>query len=135
MKLIFTFLVLLIVSNAVAQSTNNVLGLWVSEKRDAKIEIYQQADKLFGKIVWTKTNGIKDTENPDISLREKPLLGLVILTNFESAGTNKWESGKIYDPSNGKTYSCNMKLNKDKLEIRGYVGISLFGRTSIWTRK
>jgi uncharacterized protein (DUF2147 family) len=62
-------------------------------------------------------------------------LGSVILSNFVHAGGNKWEDGKIYDPNNGKKYSCNMKLkDNNTLEIRGYIGISLFGRTEVWTR-
>jgi uncharacterized protein (DUF2147 family) len=46
----------------------------------------------------------------------------------------RWTGGEIYDPKSGKTYSCNMKLKANKLEIRGYVGLSLFGRTTTWTR-
>jgi uncharacterized protein (DUF2147 family) len=135
MKLIASFVAMLFISSHVfAQSSNNILGVWISEKRDGKIEIYQQGVKLFGKIVWTKNDGVKDDKNPDSKMRNKPLLGLVILTNFKSDGANKWSGGKIYDPESGETYSCNMKLKEGKLEIRGYVGISMFGRTSIWTR-
>jgi uncharacterized protein (DUF2147 family) len=119
---------------AFTQSAKNVTGVWLSETKESKIEIYQQGDELFGKIVWVKTDGIKDTKNPTPELRSRPLLGLVILTNFKNAGVDKWEGGKIYDPLSGKTYSCNLKLVDGKLKIRGYVGISLFGRTSVWTR-
>jgi uncharacterized protein (DUF2147 family) len=135
MKYKLSFIVLLFLSiSTFAQSSNKILGLWVTATREAKVEIYKQADKFFGKIVWTKINEIKDTKNPNEKLRDRPLLGLNILTNFESDGENKWSGGKIYDPQNGKTYSCNIKFKDGKLEIRGYVGISLFGRTSIWTR-
>jgi uncharacterized protein (DUF2147 family) len=135
MKLIISIMAILFISSHVlAQSSNNILGIWISEKRDGKIEIYQQGDKLFGKIVWTKIAGAKDDKNPDTKLRNKPLLGLVILTNFKNDGANQWSDGKIYDPESGKTFSCNMKLKEGKLEIRGYVGISMFGRTSVWTR-
>lgn len=48
-----------------------------------------------------------------------------------------YEGGEILDPENGKTYRCIMKLNTagDKLEVRGYIGISLFGRSQTWTRE
>jgi uncharacterized protein (DUF2147 family) len=128
------FAMFLFADIAFAQSAKNVTGAWLSETKESKIEIYQQGEELFGKIVWAKTDGIKDTKNPDPKLRSRPLLGLVILTNFKNAGTNAWDSGKIYDPLSGKTYSCNLSLVDGKLKIRGYVGISLFGRTTIWTR-
>jgi uncharacterized protein (DUF2147 family) len=90
MKFIISILAILFISSHVsAQSSNNIFGVWLSEKRDGKIEIYQQGDKLFGKIVWTKNDGIKDDKNPDTKLRNSPLLGLVILTNFKSDGANK----------------------------------------------
>ncbi|MTI31608.1 DUF2147 domain-containing protein, partial [Xanthovirga aplysinae] len=76
-----------------------------------------------------------DSNNPDNNLVHKPILGLNLLTNFEFKGKNEWEGGNIYDPNNGKTYSCVMKLkNNGDLQVRGYVGFSLLGRTVIWTR-
>ena len=66
--------------------------------------------------------------HPDKKDKEK------ILKNFEFTG-KAWEEGSIYDPKNGKSYSCNMKLKKaDELEIRGFVGVSLLGRTTVWTK-
>lgn len=96
--------------------------------------IFKQGDKYFGKLSWIKDAAKKDVNNPDASLRNQPLLGLVILKNFEFTG-KAWEEGSIYDPKNGKSYSCNMKLKKaDELEIRGFVGVSLLGRTTVWTK-
>ncbi|MBC7867421.1 MAG: DUF2147 domain-containing protein [Gloeobacteraceae cyanobacterium ES-bin-316] len=58
-----------------------------------------------------------------------------MLKNFIFNGKDKWVNGKIYDPSSGKTYSCTMKIEGlNTLEIRGYIGISLFGKTELWTR-
>jgi uncharacterized protein (DUF2147 family) len=132
----FTSLVaiLLVVNIAFAQSANSILGTWLSEKKESKIEVYQQGEKYYGKIVWTKTDGIKDDKNPDAKLKSRPLLGLLILTNLERDGDNEWDNGKIYDPVSGKTYSCNASLKDGKLKLRGFVGVSLFGRTSIWTK-
>jgi uncharacterized protein (DUF2147 family) len=60
----------------------------------------------------------------------------MLLKSFKFNAKNKsWENGEIYDPESGKTYSCNMKMETaDKLNIRGYIGISLIGRTEVWTR-
>ena len=78
----------------------------------------------------------KDKENSDKELRSRPVLGLEILTGFVF-DDDEWEDGDIYDPKNGKTYSCYMKFNddtKDELKVRGYIGFSLLGRTTYWTR-
>ncbi|RVU25722.1 DUF2147 domain-containing protein [Sandaracinomonas limnophila] len=115
--------------------SDQILGEWLSEPKDGKILIFKQGDKYFGKISWSKRVSPKDEKNPDPALRSKELLGLVILKNFKFNGEH-WESGTIYDPHSGKTYDCTLKLrNQNKtLDIRGFVGVSLFGRTSTWTR-
>ena len=61
-------------------------------------------------------------------------IGLEILRNFKFDNDDEWEGGKIYDPESGKTYSCNMSLTGNELKVRGYVGVSLLGRTETWTR-
>jgi uncharacterized protein (DUF2147 family) len=59
----------------------------------------------------------------------------VILNDFVFDGDATWENGTIYDPREGKTYSCKITLkNKDNINIRGFIGLSLFGRTEMWTR-
>lgn len=136
---LFVLLFIALASFAKAQSANSVLGTWLNQEKDGKIEIYQVGNKYFGKLVWGKTildangNSKKDTKNPDDQLKTRNLLNLLILTDFVYNG-GQWEDGKIYDPKSGKTYSSVMKLDGDNLDIRGYVGISLFGRTTVWTR-
>lgn len=116
-------------------ASDQILGEWLSEPKDGKIQIFKQGDLYFGKISWSKTPGKKDVNNPDASLRSKELLGQVILKNFKFTG-HSWEKGTIYDPHSGKTYDCILKLRDQNktLDIRGFVGVSLFGRTSTWTR-
>ena len=76
-----------------------------------------------------------DNNNPDKTKINNPVIGLLILTGFKFNGDDKWEGGKIYDPESGKTYSSNLTLqDKNTLKVRGYVGISLFGRTEVWSR-
>jgi len=111
-----------------------ILGTWLSEDKDGKIQIYQQGDRYFGKVVWGKDGHLKDDHNPDPKLRNRGRIGLVILQDF-AYDDGVWEDGTIYDPTNGKTYSCTMKLkDRQHLSIRGYIGISLLGRSTVWTR-
>ncbi|GGH25327.1 DUF2147 domain-containing protein [Sphingobacterium alkalisoli] len=124
-----------------AQSSKTaIVGTWLNHEKAAKVEIYQQKKKFFGKIVWLKEpneNGKSktDNKNPDNSKHNDPIIGLVMLKNFEFDGKSTWESGTIYDARSGKTYSCYLTLQADKtLKVRGYVGISLFGQTNIWTK-
>jgi uncharacterized protein (DUF2147 family) len=111
-----------------------ILGEWLSAEKDGRIQIYKQGNTFFGKIVWGKEPR-KDTNNPDASLRSRDLMGVVILKDFQFDGDDTWAGGSIYDPNNGKTYSCKMKLNNpNSLNIRGFIGISLLGRTTVWSR-
>ncbi|WP_100629202.1 DUF2147 domain-containing protein [Algoriphagus formosus] len=123
-----------------AQEADAILGVWNNTEKDGRIEIYKEGGEYFGKIIWLKEptdNGKPKTDenNPDESLQDKPILGLEILEGF-TFEDGSWENGTIYDPKNGKTYSCVMTLkDKDILEVRGYIGVSLFGRTVEWTRE
>ena len=120
---------------------DDIIGFWLTAgKEPAKIQIYKSGAKYFGKIVWLKNpsdNGkLKvDNNNPDQKRRSRPIVGLVILTNFKFDGDDEWDDGDIYDPESGKNYSCYIFLkDSNTLKVRGYVGISLFGRTEVWTR-
>lgn len=123
-----------------AQQSGDIKGIWVNEKKDVRVEIYQSGDKYFGKISWSadmyaadgKTPN-KDLKNPDDKLKQRNLAGINILTGFSFAGS-EWTGGEIYDPRSGKTYKGNMKIKGNSLEIRGYVGSPVFGKTTSWTR-
>lgn len=114
-------------------------GFWLSQNQEAAIQIFRIDDLFFGKIVWLlepldETGQPKlDLENPQREQQSQPILGLEILKDFRQKGY-KWKGGTIYDPESGKTYSCTMKLSGDQLEIRGFIGISLLGRTEVWSR-
>ncbi len=122
-----------------AQERAAITGQWFTEEKESKIEIFEEKERFHGKLTWLREpeedgKAKTDTNNPDKSKRDRPLEGLKILEDFEFKD-GQWENGEIYDPKSGKTYSCIMKLkNKDTLEVRGYVGISLIGRTTTWTR-
>ncbi|AMM52337.1 SIGNAL peptide protein [Rufibacter sp. DG15C] len=119
---------------------NSPIGIWTNEEKEARFEIYQCGDRLCGKIIWLKEPNRDgkpkvDQFNPDPKLQKRPVMGLVFLKGFEYDEDGKWDDGTIYDPKSGKTYSSYMKiLGKDKLEVKGYIGISLIGRSQTWTR-
>jgi len=123
-----------------AQKKDDILGKWISASGEGQIEIYKRGDKYFGKLAWIKQpndeNGKPrtDDKNPNENLRNKPILGLEILKNFVFEDA-KWQDGTIYDPKSGKTYSCKLTLkDANQLSIRGYIGVSLIGRTEVWKR-
>ena len=122
---------------------NDVCGIWLNHDKDGHIKIYRDGKNFLGKLIWMKhpidtvTNKPKlDKNNPDKALRDRPLDGLILIRDFEfDADDDEWEDGKIYDPKNGKTYSCKMELNDiNTLEVTGYIGFSFIGRTVVWTR-
>ena len=125
---------------------DDVLGLWWNDVKSSKIEIYKKDGKYYGKIAELTTPIDPDTgkpkvdkENPDESLRNRPLLGLNIIKDFEF-DEDEWNDGEIYDPKSGNTYNCYMEFedpsNKDVLKVRGYIGYAFMGlgRTTYWTR-
>ena len=125
-----------------AQSADAVLGVWKNGEGTGMVQIYKKGDKYFGKLVWLKVpndaNGKPRTDinNPEEKLQSRPLKGLENLREFVFKGENKWEEGNIYDPKTGNDYSCEMKLvDENTLEVRGYIGVSLFGRTDVWKRQ
>lgn len=130
-------------ANSVAKSEPSPIGIWMVPAEDAKIEVYQKGDELEGKIVWLKEPLDKDgkektdTKNPDEKLRTTPIMNLVFLKGFKKEkDENKWSGGTVYDAKSGSLYKGWIKPEGDtKLKLRGYVGISLFGRTEEWTRQ
>ncbi len=115
-------------------------NLWYNEEKTAKIQIYKATDgKFYGKIVWLKVPDADgkpkvDKNNPDKNRQNDPLMGLLILKAFKKDGEKGYEDGTIYDPKNGKTYSCKITNKGDILDVRGYIGFSFIGRTTKWTK-
>lgn len=136
---VFSLLLSCVAVNAFGQA-DQLERTWYNHEKSSKIQIYKAANgKFYGKIIWLREpneNGKPriDHKNPEKSLQNAPLLGLVILKDFKKAGDKTYEDGTVYDPKSGKTYSGRITFLGDKLDLRGYVGISLIGRTTSWTR-
>ncbi len=142
-KIKFTLVILcLATSNMIAQQTDAILGVWKNGEGTGMVQVYKKGDKFFGKLVWLKIPNDPDGKprtdinNPEENLKTRPLKGLENLRDFVFKGDNKWEDGRIYDPKTGNDYSCEMKLiDENTLEVRGFIGVSLFGRTDVWKRQ
>lgn len=122
-------------------NTDDITGVWLTENGKAHVKIEKIGAKYFGRIIWLKEPNNEegkpkmDKNNTDPKLRTAPLLGIRLLKDFQYKGKGLWENGTIYDPENGKTYSCKITMkDKDVLNIRGFIGVSLIGRTSVWKR-
>lgn len=136
-----TFLTIVLFVITISVNSQTIFGKWNSKndetgKVDSVIEIYEKDGKAFAKIIDIKNpdrrNGIC-TQCEDEN-KNKPILGLNILTGLEKDG-EEWSGGTILDPRNGKVYKCYITLVKpNKLKIRGYIGLSIFGKTAYWKR-
>ncbi len=127
---------------SLADNPDAVLGTWLNGSKQGQIQIAKQGDRYVGKLIWMKnpnepgTNKPQvDDKNEDAKLRSRPILNLPLMTDFKYIGGNVWSDGKIYNPEDGKLYSCKMTLkDQNTLDVRGYVGIPMFGKTQVWTR-
>jgi uncharacterized protein (DUF2147 family) len=139
--------VLLMATTAFGAGPSDVLGSWKTNEGDSRLEFFRCGDKICGKIVWMKEPNYMDSKdgpvgtkkvdrkNPDPALRDRSILGLQVMKGLTAKGDNRWGNGTCYDPENGKSYKCKMRLaSPNRLELRGYIGISLIGRTSVLTR-
>ncbi len=142
-------LFLLLAAPAVAAEADVILGRWQTEPTDkgyAHVEVVAEGGLYQGRIVWLSEPDFPagdemagqpklDRLNPDPQLRGRPIIGLALMEGFSYEGEGRWKGGRIYDPETGKTYKCNLRLDQDgTLRVRGYVGISLIGRTTVWVR-
>lgn len=124
-----------------SMNSQTIFGKWntINDETgevDSVIEVYKKNGKAYAKILEI-TNPEKQKavcEKCEGANKNKPILGLEILTGLEKKD-DEWSGGEILDPRNGKIYKCYIKLVKpNKLKIRGYLGVSLFGKTKYWQR-
>ena len=118
----------------------DVVGKWKLSDGSAIVEIYQKGGVYNGNIVWLKNpteadgSPAVDDKNPDAKLRSRKIIGLNMLSNLKK-DDEKYSGGSIYDPGNGKTYNCSMKVEGDVLKVRGSLDKrGILGRTMDWYR-
>jgi uncharacterized protein (DUF2147 family) len=139
MKNLILTTIILISINCNSQS---IVGNWKTiddETGKAKsiVEIYEKSGLYFGRVIdiFDKARLKENCVNCSGSDKDKPILGLTIIKGLKKDG-QEYNSGKILDPKNGTLYKCKITLNgSDKLNVRGYLGISILGRTQTWIRQ
>ena len=134
---------LLMLSSAMAQKVppGTIVGVWISEDKNLKIEIYKAGPQYFAKQIWGTfllepdgRTSKKDLNNSLERLRKRDLNNLIILRNLDY-DRGIYVGGLLYDYKTGKTFNSHIKLNGENiLKLRVYGTLSLFGRTTIWTR-
>lgn len=115
---------------------DDIVGGWLNDEKTIKVQIEKIGHKFYGKLAWlekpNRPDGTPkvDEFNPDPSLRDVPFIGLRIVKDMQYKGNGVWTGGTIYDPEHGKTYGCKITLeDRDVAYIRGYLGISLIGKS------
>ncbi len=125
--------------NAQISPEDRIKGTWLTEKKDGKVEIFRTGNTYSGKLIWGAAvldeNGKPrhDVNNPDPKLRTRLLQGMVMLTGL-AYKDGKWEDGEIYDGLTGKSYSVIITVKGNTLELRGYIGLPILGKTTVWQR-
>lgn len=125
-----------------AHAADAVEGLWAVQAGNAKVRVAPCATdkaKMCGQIAWLKNPNdaagqpLKDGRNPDASQRNRPIVGLLMIRDFKSAGPGRWTGGKIYDPNTGKTYGSKLTANADgSLKVEGCIAVVCQAQT--WKR-
>ena len=138
--LMIAFVSIIFSANA-QKNADDIVGVWVTGSGKAHVKIDKVGNYYFGRVVWLKEplNELGkpklDKNNEDVTKRNKAIMGMQLVGGFEWKNDNLWETGNIYDPENGKTYKCKIDLeNLNTMNVRGFIGISIFGRTDIWKR-
>lgn len=137
MKNLLPILLLFISVSLFSQTikADDIIGTYMTDKNEGQVQIIKKGTKYYGTLAWTKTPGKLDVNNPDKKQQTDKLAGKEILKDFDFDGDDQWHNGTIYDPKNGKTYSCKITRDeKGNLNVRGYIGVSLLGRTSFWVK-
>lgn len=140
MKKLLT-IVLVIAAGIFTAGAQGVTGKWktiddVSGEAKSIVEIYEKDGKIYGKVVEILNPAKKKATCTKCkgADKNKPIEGMVIIKGLEKDG-DEYTDGDILDPNKGKLYSCTIKLDgKDRLDVRGYMGISLLGRSQTWHR-
>lgn len=116
----------------------NPQGLWLTQNERSAIELSKCGDALCGKIAWIIKGGMQfDEKNPDAARRMVPLCGMTIVSGLKQGKNDpdSWHNGKIYKADDGDMYDAKLTmLSADKLEVRGFMGVSLFGKSQTWAR-
>ena len=116
-------------------------GYWLTENRKAIVRIEPCGGDTCGRMVWVE-NAIdgagqpkRDLRNSDAAMRDRPICGLELVGGLDRADSGTWQDGWLYNPKDGATYSAEIRaVSPSELEVRGYLGVPMLGKSQIWTR-
>lgn len=140
-RFIRLFLLLAISTFCTAQQNpeaDAILGLWLTDEKDAHVEIFKREEAYCGKIVWLKEpekdgKPALDEKNGHEELRSRPVMGLEVIMDFQYDNNNQWKGGHLYSPKEGSTYKGKLELDGNTiLKVTGYLGP--LKRTVQWQR-
>ena len=140
---IWTALCFLIAGSALAQDTGSIVGLWKTFDDDtnqpaALVQISEQNGLFIGKVTKIlDPSGLPTCAKCTDYRKDKPVVGMEILSGLKKDGDNTYSGGRILDPDDGEVYRADIKLldQGNKLDLRAYLGIPLIGRTQSWIRE
>ncbi len=116
-------------SSIISDDSQKIVGVWFTDDKTSKIQIYKNENQYFGKIIWLAALESKE------ELKLKPKIGYQIFRKFTFEGKNVWSGGQVSDPRSGMTVSGKMTLkNENTLNVRGYLGMPMFGKTVVLLR-
>lgn len=140
--LLLVFAILASSSQAQTSAGDKIVGVYLTAKKTSQVRIFQATDnKYYGKLAWMdKDRDRKDTLNPDPKLKTLKIFGMLLLQGLVyNEKSRQWENGTVYDPDNGKTYSCYIWFDtKDPiiLHLKGYIlGMRFLGRSEDWIKE
>lgn len=136
MRLIAIIISFLIFAATFAQkNSKGVVGYYQGVEKNSIFKLYKSGDKYVGKLVWMKHPERRDTMNPDVSKRNKKLLGSIVVWGLAYDGKNEWTDGFVYDAIKGKTFQCNFTRDeKGNMEMRGYIGVPVLGKSEYFQK-
>ena len=110
-------------------------GNWVTKGGRALVKLNSSGNGYIVRVLKKKSTDTGKCTKCRGKLKNRPVKGLTIVTGMKKTGPNEWSGGKILDAENGKYYRCKMTLKGNRLYVRGYIGVSLLGRTQTWVRR
>jgi len=121
------------ISFAQKSKADVIVGKYLSPDKVGQIEIFKRDGKYYGKTICCNEKRL-DVNNPNPALRIRSRIGMEFIHDFEFDGEEEYVNGTIYNPEDGRTYSAKMWLDGKKLNMRGYIGAPILGKTIVFTK-
>jgi uncharacterized protein (DUF2147 family) len=120
----------------------DIIGLWITDKEQGIVDIYEKNGKYYGRIIWLKHSHdasgcpVLDSKNQDKALRNRELLGIHVLESFiYDKEHQEWSKGKVYGPNRGIVAAGLITfIDKNTLKVLGYLGVKSLGKSEVWRR-